>query len=179
VAALIVVIIVVGVFAYYQIQQIELVSFLTQYGAYKPNVKYTALSVVDVDSLPKPSGNLTVGTLLITYAFHQPDNLDNVPYFWLTYVSGGTCTSTGSASSSDCHQMLLIIPDNNVTTTTKQPPLYANPLNSYGFELYTANGEHIEWHLYLFLATFTGNNETTLLAELFDEFVCAPFGTRT
>ena len=46
----------VGVIAYFQIQQQELVSFLTQYGAYNPKFSYTPVAVVDVDSLPKPSG---------------------------------------------------------------------------------------------------------------------------
>lgn len=150
--ALIAITLIVGVLAFYQIQQMELVSFLRQYGAYNSSFKYTPLLVVDVDSIARPTGNLSTSPLVITYAFHQADNVDNVPYLWLTYVSGNSCDQSGKGSS-QCHQMLLIIPDNNVTLPGKEPPLYAHPLNSYGFELYTASGEHIEWHLYLFLVT--------------------------
>jgi len=151
----------VGVIAYFQIQQQELVSFLTQYGAYNPKFSYTPLAVVDVDLLPKPSGNLTFGTLIIAYAFHQPDNLDSIPYLWLTYVTGGGCNSGNAASVGRCRELLLIIPDNNVTYPGQEPLLYAHPLNSYGFELYTASGEHIEWHLYLFLVSEGGANKGT------------------
>ena len=162
VAAVVVIVIGVGVFAYYQIQQQELVSFLTQYGAYNSKFSYTPVAVVDIDSLPKPSGNLTFGTLIITYAFHQPDNLDSIPYLWLTYVSGGGCNSGGAGSVGGCHQTLLIIPDSNASYPSQEPPLYASPLKSYGFELYTASGEHIEWHLYLFLVSEAGVNKGTL-----------------
>jgi len=151
----------VGTIAYYQIQQQELVSFLTQYGAYSPKFWYTPIAVLDVDSLPKPSGNLTFGKLTIAYAFHQPDNLDNIPYLWLTYVSGGGCNAGNAGSAGGCRETLLIIPDNNVTYPGQEPPLYAHPLNSYGFELYTASGGHIEWHLYLFLVSERGANNGT------------------
>ena len=152
----------VGVFAYYQIRQQELVSFLTQYGAYNSNFSYTPVAVIDVDSLPIPSGNLTFGTLIIAYAFHQPDNFDNLPYLWLTYVTGGICSFPGTESVGQCREVLLIIPDNNVTYPSQEPPLYAHPHSSYGFELSTASGKHIEWHLYLFLVSAAEVNNGTL-----------------
>ena len=147
VTAIIAIIIGVAVFAYQQFQQQELVSFLTEYGAYNAAFSYTPVAVVDVDSLPKPSGNLTFGTIIISYVFHQSDNFDPIPYLWLTYVSGGTVSAAGR------HEILLIVPDNNATYPGQEPPLYANQRKSYGFELYTASGEHIEWHLYLFLVS--------------------------
>jgi hypothetical protein len=58
--------------------------------------------------------------------------------------------------------MLLIIPNNNVTYPSQELPLYAHPLNSYGFELYTASGKHSEWYLYLFLVSDAGVNKGTL-----------------
>jgi hypothetical protein len=173
VAVVVAILIGVGVFAYYQVQQQELVSFLTKYGAYNSRFSYTPVAVIDVDSLPKPSGNLTFGTLIIAYAFHQPDSLDNIPYLWLTYVSGG-CNSGDAGSVGGCREVLLIIPDNNVTYPGQEPPLYAHPLKSYGFELYTASGEHIEWHLYLFLVSGGGvNKETWSSGYLVDEFSSA------
>jgi len=181
-AAVVAIMIGVGVFAYYQIQQQELVSFLTQYGAYNSKFSYTRVAVVDVDSLPKPSGNLTFGTLIITYEFHQPDNIDNIPYLWLTYVSGGDCNSGGAGPVGGCGEMLLIIPNNNVTYPSQEPPLFAHPLKSYGFELYTTSGEHIEWHLYLFLVSDAGINKGTLPAwssdNSLDEFSSANTGTK-
>ena len=152
-----------GVFAFYQIQQQQLVSFLKQYDAYDTKFKYEPLAVVDIDSLPKPAGNLTAGKLIIAYAFHPADNLDNVSYVWLTYLSGPPCNNTANPSSGNCNQFLLIIPNNNVTPPNRQHAVYVSPQNSFGLELYTETGEHIEWHLYLFLATNngTGNVEPT------------------
>jgi len=165
----IVIIMGVSIIAYYQVQQEELVSFLTEYRAYDPKFSYTPIAVVDVDSLPKPSGNLTFGKLIIAYAFHQPDNLDNIPYLWLTYVSEG-CNAGNAESVGGCREMLLIISDNNVTYPGQEPPLYAHPLNNYGFELYTASGGHIEWHLYLFLVSEGGaNNWLWSLNHLVDQ----------
>jgi hypothetical protein len=114
--------------------------------------------VVDIDSLRKPSGNLTVGNLIIAYTFHPPDSVDNVPYVWLTYLSAPPCNTSANPSSGNCQQILLIIPNNNVTPPNREHALYASPLNGFGFELYTENGKHIEWHLYLFLATYNGTS---------------------
>jgi hypothetical protein len=155
-ATLVAIIVAVGVFEFYQIQQEQLVSFLKQYGAYDARFKYEPLAVVDIDSLQKPAGNLTAGKLIIAYAFHPADNVDNVPYLWLTYVSAPPCNASTNPSSGTCQQLLLIIPNNNVTPPNRVHGLYASPLNSFGFELYTATGAHIEWHLYLFLATYNG-----------------------
>jgi hypothetical protein len=155
-ATLVTILVAVGVLAFYQIQQEQLVSFLTEYGAYDAKFKYEPLAVVDIDSLPKPTGNLTAGKLIITYAFHPADNVDNVPYVWLTYVSAPPCSTSATPSSGNCQQLLLIIPNNNVTPPNRQHALYASPLNSFGFELYTGTGAHIEWHLDLFLATYNG-----------------------
>lgn len=148
----------VGVFVYCQIQQEELVSYLRQYGAYDARFKYEPLTVIDVDSLPKPAGNLSIEKLILVYEFHPPDQLDNVSYLWLTYAAAPPCNSNGIPPSSSCEQRLIIIPNNNVTPPNMQHALYANPLNSFGFELYTARGQHIEWHLYLFLATYNPTN---------------------
>ena len=80
VASLIVIIgLAVGVYAYSQIQQQEIIRFLTRYHAYSPDFKYQPLDVMDVDSLPKSGGNITVQNLIIDYAFNQPDEYDNVP----------------------------------------------------------------------------------------------------
>lgn len=145
-----------GVFAFYQIQQQQLVSFLRLYDAYDSRFKYDPLSVVNIDSLPRPVGNLTAGNLIINYAFHSPDNLDNVSYVWLNFVSAPPCNDTTSSSSGNCQQFLLIIPNNNVTQPNRQHAVYVSPHNSFGLELSTETDEHIEWHLYLFLATYNG-----------------------
>jgi len=160
-ATLVAILVGVGVFAFYQIQQEQLVSFLTGYGAYDARFKYEPLTVVDIDSLPKPAGNLTADDLTITYVFHPADNLDNVPYVWLTYVSAPPCSTSAMQPSSSCQQFLLIIPNNNVTPPNMERALYAKPQNSFGFELYNETGGHIDWRLYLFLATYngTGNAE--------------------
>ncbi|MGD0423376.1 MAG: hypothetical protein ABSA92_07950 [Candidatus Bathyarchaeia archaeon] len=114
--------------------------------------------------MPKPNGNLTVQNLIINYSFHPADAYDGVPYLRLTYVSGPRCNVSQSPSSTNCHELLLIIPNNNVTnlsSPSRTGPgyvLYAGPLNTFLFDLQTDAGEHIEWHLYLFLATYTGTD---------------------
>ena len=153
--SLIAIIGVASVLAFYQLQQEQLVSFLSQYGAYNPKDKYDPVAVIFVDSLQRPSGNFTQGNIVISYSFHLPDNVDNVPYLWITYLSAPPCVTSGTQSQSSCHQMLLIIASNNVTAPDPQHALYANPRNSFGFELTTASGQHIEWELYLFLVTYT------------------------
>ncbi|HUK27591.1 MAG TPA: hypothetical protein VLV31_04135 [Candidatus Acidoferrales bacterium] len=152
---LIAIIITGSILAFYQLQQEQLVSFLTQYGAYNPKDKYTPVTVVHVDSLPRPSGNFTQGNVVISYAFHSSDNIDNVPYLWITYLSPPPCVTSGTQSQVACHQMLLIIASNNVTAPDPQHALYAQPHSSFGFELVTASGQHIEWELYLFLVTYS------------------------
>lgn len=152
-----------GVYGYYQIQQEELIQFLTQYHAYNPNFKYEPLVIIDVDALTKTGGNLTIRNLIIAYKFNSADEYDNVPYLRITYVYGPPCNISQSPSSTNCHEMLLIIPDNNLTNTsslrqTLGHVLYAGPLNNFGFDLQTETGEHIEWHLYLFLLTYLGTD---------------------
>ena len=146
-----------GVYVYYQIQQEELTQFLTYYHAYNPNFKYEPLIAIDVDALPKTGGNLTVHNLIIAYTFNSADEYDNVPYLRITYVSGPPCNVSQFPSSTNCDQMLLIIPNNNVTNTgSLRQGIYAGPHNSFGFDLQTETGEHIKWHLYLFLMTYVG-----------------------
>ena len=166
------VVIAIGVVIYecYQAQEQELIQFLIEYHAYNPNFKYEALMEVNVDTLPKPNGNLTVQNLIIDYAFNPADEYDSVPYLRLTYVSGPPCNVSQFPSSTNCHEMLLIIPNNNVTNMSSPSgsgpayALYAGPLNNFMFDLQTDSGEHIEWHLYLFLATYTGNDSGGLQA---------------
>jgi len=161
VACLIVIIaLAVGTYAYNQIQQQEVIRFLTQYHAYSPDFKYQPLDVIDVDALSKSGGNITVQNLIIGYAFDQPDAYDNVPYLKLTYLAGPPCNVSQFPTPENCHEMLVIIPINNVTTTNSLSQihtLYAGPLNNFGFDLQTETGAHIEWYLYLFLATYTGS----------------------
>jgi hypothetical protein len=175
-AILIVTLVGAGVFAFYQIQQEELVSFLTQYGAYNPKFKYEPFAVIDVDSLARPAGNFTQGKLVITYSFHLPDNIDNVPYLWLTYVSAPPCNNSGNPSSGSCHQMLLIIANNNVTPPDTEHALYASPLKSFGFELSTDTGEHIEWHLYLFIVTYNGTDDAAYAASITHRYIGCCYG---
>lgn len=152
-----------AIYGYYQVQQQELIQVLTEYHAYNPDFKYEALMEVNVDTLSRPNGNLTVQSLIIDYAFNPADVYDSVPYLRLTYVSGPPCNVSQFPSPTNCHEMLLIIPNNNVTNTSspsRSGPgyvLYAGPLNSFLFDLQTDTGEHIEWRLYLFLATYTGS----------------------
>ena len=159
-----------AIYGYYEVQQQELIQFLAHYHAYNSNFKYEALIEVTVDMLPKPNGNLTVRNLIIGYSFNPPDEYDNVPYFRITYISGPPCNISQFPSSTNCHEMLLIIPNNNVTNTSSPSHLgpgyvlYAGPLNNFGFDLQTDTGEHIEWHLYLFLATYTGKGNEGLQA---------------
>jgi hypothetical protein len=164
--ATMVVVIAIGaaIYGYHQAQQQELIQFLTEYHAYNPNFEYEALMEVNVDRLPKPNGNLTVQNLIITYAFNPADEYDSVPYLRLTYLSGPPCNVSQFPSSTNCHEILLIVPNNNVTNTSspmRSGPsyvLYAGPLNSFIFDLQTDAGEHIEWHLYLFLMTYQGTD---------------------
>jgi len=153
--SLITIIAVASVLAFYQLQQEQLVSFLTQYGAYNSKYSYAPVAVIDVDSLPRPSGNFTQGKVVIGYSFHSPDNIDDVPYLWITYLSAPPCVVSGSQSQNGCHQMLLIVASNNVTAPDPQHALYARPSSSFGLELTTAAGQHIEWELYLFLVTYS------------------------
>jgi hypothetical protein len=151
-----------GAYEYYQIQQEELIQFLNHYRAYNSDFKYEQLAVVDVDTLSKLSGNLAFKSLIITYTFNPPDEYDDVPYLRLTYASGPACNISQYPSSVNCHEMLLIIPTNNVTVMDKA--LSAGPLNNFGFDLYTETGAHIEWQLYLFLATYVGTGNGGLQA---------------
>ena len=59
-------------------------------------------------------------------------------------------------------KMLLIIPTNNVTVMDRS--ISAGPLNNFGFDLNTETGAHIEWQLYLFLATYVGTGNRGLQA---------------
>jgi hypothetical protein len=150
-------VIVAGVVTYDQLQQEDLIRFLSRYDAYNPDFKYEPLIVIDVDALPKTGGNLTVRNLIIAYTFNSADAYDNVTYLKITYLSGPAC-NVSQFPSTTCHEMLLIIPNNNVTNTSalRQGPdyaLYAGPTNNFGFDLQTETGEHIEWHLYLFVVT--------------------------
>lgn len=159
VSLLILIVVGVGIFAYYEIKRRELISFLDYYHAYKPNFTYEQLGLVDVDKLPRVGGNLIFKSLVIAFTFNLPDVYDDVPYLRITYLSGPQCNSSQYPSSVNCQQMLLIIPDNNVTVTDRIQPLYAGPLNTFALDLYTKTGEHIEWHLYLFLATCIGTDD--------------------
>ena len=158
---LIVLVTAIGVYEYYQLKQEELIRILIHYQAYNPNFKYEEFAALDVDSLPKPNGNLTFRDLIIAYTFNSPDEYDSVPYLKVTYLSGPACNVSQSPSSVNCHEMLLIIPENNVNITARH--LYAGPLNSFGFDLNTETGEHITWHLYLFLLTYIGTNSRGFL----------------
>ena len=151
-----------GVYEYYQIQQEELIGFLNHHHAYDSAFKYEQLAVIDVDTLAKPSGNLTFKSLTITYTFNPPDEYDDVPYVRLTYASGPACNISQYPSSVNCHEMLLIIPTNNVTVMDRS--ISAGPLNNFGFDLNTETGAHIEWQLYLFLATYVGTGNRGLQA---------------
>ena len=159
-----------AIYGYYQVQQQELIQFLTHYHAYNSNFEYEALIEVNVDTLSKPSGNLTFHNLVIGYSFNPADEYDSVPYLRITYLSGPPCDVSQYPSSTNCHEMLLIIPDNNVTNTSSSSHsgpgyvLYAGPLNNFGFDLQTDSGEHIEWRLYLFLATYKGSGSGGLQA---------------
>jgi hypothetical protein len=159
-----------AIYEYYQARQQEIIQFLIAYHAYSPNFKYEPLMEVNVDTLPKPRGNLSVQNLIIDYTFNPADEYDSVPYLRLTYVSGPPCDVSQIPSSTNCQEMLLIIPNNNVTNMSspmRSGPsyaLYAGPLNNFIFDLQTDTGEHIKWHLYLFLATYTGTDDGGLQA---------------
>lgn len=158
-ASVLIVIVLAAVYAYYQIQQQEIIQFLTQYHAYSPNFKYEPLIVLDVDSLSKSAGNVTVQNLQISYTFNGPDEYDDVPYLKLIYISGPACNVAQSPSATNCREMLVIIPVNNLangSSLTQIHALYAGPLNYFGFDLQTDTGVHIAWQLYLFLATYVG-----------------------
>ena len=156
-----------GAYAYEQIQQHEIIQFLTRYHAYSPDFKYEPLIVLDVDALSKSGGNVTVKDLTISYRFNAADEYDDVPYLKLTYDSGPPCNISQFPSSTNCREMLVIIPVNNLTnesSLTQIHALYAGPLNNFGFDLQTETGTHIEWHLYLFLATYVGGDQSGLHA---------------
>jgi hypothetical protein len=152
-----------GAYVFDQIQKREVVSFLNYYHAYDSYFTYELLAVVDVDMLSRSGGNLSFHNLMVAYAFNPPDAYDNVPYLRITYVSGPPCNVSGFPSSVNCHQMLLIIPLNNISDRVQI--LRAGPRNTFGLDLYTGSGQHIEWRLYLFLATYLGPDENGGLNE--------------
>jgi len=165
VASILIMIVLSAVYAYYQIRQQEIIQFLTSYHAYNPDFKYEPLIVLEVDNLSKSGGNVSIQNLKIGYTFNQPDEYDDVPYLKLTYLSGPPCNVSQYPSSTNCREMLVIIPINNLTnptSLTQTHALYAGPLNNFGFDLQTETGAHIEWHLYLFLATYVGIYESGL-----------------
>jgi len=144
-------VIVGGVYAYDVAQKLETVSFLKRLGAYDPYYSYERIAVIDVDSLPRTGSNITFRNLIVAFTFNPPDEFDNVAYLRITYVSGPPCSVSGQPSSVNCKQMLVIIPNNNVSNRVEV--LRAGPRNTFGLDLYTNSGQHIEWRLFLFLAS--------------------------
>jgi hypothetical protein len=141
--------------------------FLSQY-SWLPydsfNVRYEQLHDLDVLML-HGNGTLTLGNMTVTYTF-EPGSLltENRPYLQLNYVSGPSCMNPALIQPSDpplknCHESLLLVANNNFTSS---PMLdwgsryaYLEPGRSQAFQLYTQDGHYIDWHLYLFLVTYT------------------------
>jgi len=171
------ILIILGAIAYEYFQgqrERDVIDILKQEGVWHAGANYEKFVDVDVDSLPKPSGEWTYKTVTVNYTFlSQCLNCE----LQLTYI----LNPTQSCYTVSCNQAVLFVATNNVTSLGRG--MLSNPSVDYtGFNPYfdywgptttrgggyycywyaycshflpltTFTGQHIAWHLYLYLVT--------------------------
>jgi hypothetical protein len=152
-------------YQYYQGQrERDVINILKQEGVWYTQTNYEKFVDADVDSLSKPSGQWTYKTATVNYTLQYNPTSPQYNRLQITYILNST-EDCSHYSGCSYNQDVLLVATNNVTALGQGtgnpyfdywgPTNYLNVPYYRSLDLNTPTGQHIAWHIYLYLVTYT------------------------